>query len=171
MEIGIVNEKNSKYKRWFFYTTTPIFLVVLFALLQSYIEMNFLLISLIILIGISAFILIEKYVDGFNILGIIEINDNSLEIFINSKSEKIDFQDITFMELNPKLGLSKSKETFTIYEVKIRTKDENYTYLLTREELRNRKLIRKNLFNPNAFDLIKFLEKKRIKFEFGKRIY
>ena len=72
--------------------------------------------------------------------------------------------------LQPMLGLSKIPDTYKAYKCQIKTNDNLYSYQITREELKDGKLVAKNITNPKAFDLIKFLDKRQIQYRFGKRI-
>jgi len=78
--------------------------------------------------------------------------------------------EIKMILLTPMLGVSKVADTYKVYNCQIKTNDNLYSYQITREEILNGKLIAKNLMNPKAFDLIKFIEKQKINYRFGNRI-
>jgi hypothetical protein len=57
--------------------------------------------------------------------------------------------------------VSRVEFTFKVYDCHIKAEKE-YHFDVTREAIENGKIISRNLINPKAFDLIRFLEQKQI---------
>ena len=171
MQIGIVKEKYSKPFRLIFYIGFFLFLIATYPLLM---QLNIGLgLTLIVfsLIGITGFIFIDKVVEDIILLGNIEIRDDSFVIDLEDDRNIILFKEIKMILLKPKLGGSTNGSTSKVYVCQIKTIDELYSYHITREEIRNGKLIARNLMRPKAFDFIQFLEKQKINHRIGKRSY
>ncbi len=170
MRVGIVKEKYSKSFRWIFYIGVPLLLLStypLFVLVNMSLGFTWFVFALICITG---FIVIHKVVDDIIILGEVEIREDSFVFDIKENVITIPFNEIRMILLKPILGMSRVADTYKAYNCQIKTNDNLYTYQITREEIRNGKLIAKNLLNPRAFDFITFLEKQKINHRFGKRI-
>ncbi|MFT6921483.1 MAG: hypothetical protein ACJA1C_000480 [Crocinitomicaceae bacterium] len=170
MQIGIVEGKHSKSVRWIFYIGIPLLLLISYPVLDILnLDIGYTWIVFSILC-ISGFAVIHKVADDVIFKGEMEINEDSFSFHLNEETTSIPFKDIKMVLLYPMLGLSKIPDTFKSYKCQIKTHDNVYTYQITREELKDGKLIAKNILNPKAFDLIKFLDKQKINYRFGKRI-
>lgn len=162
MRIGIVKEKYNKKTRWLFYILIPLFLLVTYPLL---IEFGFEKLIAAITFGfitIVSFILLDKKVEDIEIVGELEINSDSFLVIQNDQEILIPFKNIRLFLLNPTIGLSRVAETYKVYDCQIKTIEKNYHLKLTRCEIKNGKVVSRNLVNPKAFDLIKFLKKQNI---------
>ncbi len=123
-----------------------------------------------LLLTITLFIFIDKVVDSFLIVGQVIIEDQEFVFNQNNNSVTIPFKEIRVIILTPILGISKIASTFKTYNLALTTVNNTVVqYQITREEIVNGKLLSKNIVNPNRFDLVKFLESKKIRFEFGDR--
>jgi hypothetical protein len=170
MRIGIVEEKYNKSIRWIFYIGIPLLLLIsypLIDLLNLGLDFTWLVFAILCIVG---FVAIHKIVDDVIFKGDVEIHEDSFSFLVDEEYTTIPFKDIKMMLLQPMLGLSKIPDTFKAYKCQIKTHDNLYTYQITREELKNGKLVAKNILNPKVFDLIKFLDKQQIHYRFGKRI-
>lgn len=162
MHIGIVREKYNKKTRWLFYFLIPIFLLATYPALKA-LNIEDLTAGIIFgIIAIVCFVLLDKKIDDIVILGKLEIKNDSFILIQDNQEVLIPFKNIRMFLLNPKIGLSRVAETYKVYDCQIRTEENNYRLKLTRGEIRNGKIVARNLLNPKAFDLIKFLKKKKI---------
>lgn len=171
MQIAIVKAKYDKKIRWIYYIVIPILLLALFPFLML---LNPEIITTSILFGIIcvlSFVFIDKVVDGIIIQGEIQINATDLIINFENQKSTIPYDQIRMIILKPKLGLSRVAHTFKVYDCQIKTEEHYYHFDVTRESVENGKIKARNLMNPKAFDLIRFLEEKKINHRFEKRIY
>lgn len=171
MQIGIVKERYNKKTRWFYYIVMPLILIAIYPLLLILnfgLTITWILFSIVTIISL---IIIDKVIDSIIIIGKIEIGDKQFKITLDKEVLTISFDKIKCIILNPKLGLSKLPHTFKVYQCQIKTIESDYKFDITREELRNGKIISKNILASRAFDLIKFLEKKKILYKIEKRVY
>ena len=170
MRVGIVKEKYSKTNRWILYIVVTLLLLSTYPLLMLFnmgLGITWLVFAIICIAG---FVFIHKVADDIIILGEVEVCDDSFVFDLKGNIITIPFNEIKMILLKPMLGLSKLADTFKVYDCQIKTNDNLYSYQITREEVIDGKLIAKNLLNPKAFDFIKFLEKQKINYRFGKRI-
>jgi len=171
MRIGIVKEKYEKKTRWLFYILIPLFLLATYPTLIALNIGNLTAGIIFVIITIVSFILLDKIVDDIDILGEIEIQNDSFILFQNGQEILIPFKKVKMFLLNPKLGLSRVAETYNVYNCEIMTDENNYHLNITRGEIRNGKIVLRNLVNPKAFDLIKFLKKQKINHRIEGRKY
>lgn len=169
--LGIVKERHNKYFRWILYIVVIVMLLSIYPLLKMLHLDLWIICLLFALICLSGFLFLEKVVDGFVKEGEIKVLNDSFNFEINGETLNLPFKDIKIILFHPMLGLSKGDNSFKVYECKIKTTSNLYTYKITREEIRKGKLIKKNLINSKAFDLFKFLDAKKINYRFGKRVY
>lgn len=170
MRIAIVEAKYDKRIRWIYYIIIPLLLVVLFPLLTMLIPGFILSAVLFGVICILSFVIIDKVIDDIIIKGEIEINETELIIHFENQETTIPYNHIKGIILKPKLGMSKVEHTFKVYDCQIKA-DKYYHFDVTREAVENGKIKSKNLINPQAFDLICFLEQKKINYRIEKRTY
>ena len=168
MKIGIVEAKYDRKIRWIYYIVIPILLPALFPLFFMFIPE---IITTFFLCGIAcilSLVFIDKVIDGIIFKGEIQINENELTICFNEQETTIPFNQIKLIVLKPKLGMSRVEYTFKVYDCQIKAEKE-YHFDVTREAFENGKIISRNLINPKAFDLIRFLEQKQINYRIEKR--
>lgn len=172
MRIGIVTERYTRKTRVKLYVLIPLGLIALYLLLSYMAEVFSIAIYLFIPVLIVGFIFLRRIAFSFNLIGLVNISDDCFQFSMNNIEFSVMFKNIDVVMLYPMLGVSQLPETFRTYLCKIKTKDgEIYKFQLTREEVNKGKLISRNMKNPNAFDLIKFMDKHRINYHFGSRIY
>lgn len=167
MRVGIVKEKYNKKIRWFYYMTIPLILLVSYPiLLRLNLEIGIVW-FLFALLCIISFVLIDKVVDDIVLIGEMEIDPDKFKLKLNNQEIPIPFDSIKIVLLKPKLGVSRVARTFKVYECQIKTYEDYYCIHVTRGEVENGIIVEKNILNPKAFDLIKFLEKKNINHQIG----
>jgi hypothetical protein len=168
MKIGIVEVKYNKKNRWIYYIVIPILLPALFPLFFMFIPE---IITTFVLYGIAcilSLVFIDKVIDGIIFKGEIQINENELIICFNEQETTIPFNQIKLIILKPILGMSRVEYTFKVYDCQIKAEKE-YHFNVTRAAFENGKIISRNLINPKAFDLIRFLEQKQMNYRIEKR--
>jgi hypothetical protein len=171
MRIGIVKEKYNKKIRWFYYVIIPLLLLVSYPILMTLnLEIGLVWI-LFALLCIISFVLIHKIVDDIIIIGEMEIDSDKFKLKLNNQETPIPFDSIKMVLLKPKLGFSRVAHTFKVYECQIKTHEDYYRFDVTREEVENGDIVAKNILNPKAFDLIKFLKRKNINYRIEQRVY
>ncbi len=171
MQIAIVKAKYDKKIRWIYYIIIPILLLASFPFLMILNLKIGITFSLFAVIGILSFVFIDKVVDGIIIQGEIQMNDKELIINFENQKSTIPYNQIKMIILKPKLGLSRVAHTFKVYNCQLKTGDHYYHFDVTREAVENGKIKARNLINPNAFDLIRFLEQKKVNHRIENRIY
>ena len=171
MRIGIVKEKYSRLSRQASYIGVTIFLLLTYPLLLQVnlsIGITWLLFSLIC---IASLIFVNKVIDDIIILGEVEIGHDSFSFSLKQETTIVHYKDIEMILLKPMFGGVRAPDIFKVYQCQIKTHDNVHSYQITREEIKNKKLIAKNIVNPKAFDFIDFLENKKINYRFGKQIH
>ena len=171
MKLAIVKAKYDKKIRWIYYIVIPILLIILFPFL---LQLNPEIITTSILFGIIcilSFVFIDKVVDSIMIQGEIKINANDLIINFENQKSTIPYNKIKIIILKPRLGMSRVSRTFKVYDCQIKSEEHYYHFEVTRESVENGKIKARNLMNPKAFDLIRFLEEKKLNHRIEKRIY
>lgn len=167
MTVGIVEQKFSRRTRRIFYVLHMLILIIAYPLLKAVgIETPIAEILLSFMIFGSLFF-IHRIVEGVKIIGKIQVKDDSFILDQNNKQVSVPFKEIQMFLLIPVLGSSRISENYKVYACQIRTNENNHRLNLTREEVRNGKIINKNITRPSAFDLIHFLKKKHIQHRIG----
>jgi len=168
MDIAIIEPK-IKSKFWRMFIT--ILLLIISTLFQAIYLGPILDIRMFMLIVVLSFVLlsiiISKMINAYKVIGTIELNNDHWIISKEDLRKEILIQDIKKIYFKANLGTSKSWDGNTSYIANIIFKNnESYTLEISREEIKNGKLLSTNIFNMNSrFDLFKYLKKKRIKYD------
>ncbi len=164
MYVAIVKQKYGKKKRWWFYILYYTVLLTTFPLLITLNVDKSIAGILFAALVLASLLLIDKLIEDVEVIGKVEIKTDSFVIIQNGKKTPVPFNAIQMFLLTPLIGVSRVAETYKAYDCQIRTNEKNHRLALTRAEVRNGKIITKNLIRPNAFDLIKLLKRQNINY-------
>jgi hypothetical protein len=166
MKIGIVKPKFNKKQKNISYILLPIIGIIVNAVLLSTIPNIGLSYLLVLIFTISFFIILDVYIEDYCQIGSVEIFEEKFIIQTNEEElYEIKVSEIRKVILKPNLGISKSNYIYKSYLCDILLEDKKYQFEITREEIRENTLIRKNIINRNAFDFIGYLKEKKIRLE------
>lgn len=168
MEIAIIEPK-IKSKFWRMFITILLFIVSTLSqaiYLGPILEIKiFVLVSLLCII--LFFLITAKIINAYRLIGTIELNNDHWILNNQDLKKEIFIHDIKKIHFKLSLGINKSWHGNTSYIAHILLKNnESYVLEISREEIKNGKLVSTNVFNQNSrFDLFTYLKKKRIKYD------